>query len=133
VTPLLPRQMSGPLFPTGFCPDIGSHTVHPALARCPEPRPFGGRDGGLWEWSDLSCHSLVGSFKIEFFFFCFDEHRATGGGGSERPFFVCRSVDHPSCRSVPFCDITTACPRTCLRHINHKQSCHMPPRHSPLN
>jgi hypothetical protein len=23
----------------------------------------------LWEWPDLSCHSLVGSFKIEFFFF----------------------------------------------------------------
>jgi hypothetical protein len=69
-TPLLPTQMSGLLFPTGFCPDIGSHTVHPASARCPEPRLFGGRDGGLWEWPDLSCHSLVGSFKIEFFFFC---------------------------------------------------------------
>jgi hypothetical protein len=39
------------------------------LARCPEPRLFGGRDGGLWEWPDSSCHSLVGSFKIEFFFF----------------------------------------------------------------
>jgi hypothetical protein len=49
--------------------DIGSHTVHPALARCPEPRLFGGRDSGLWEWPDSSCHSLVGSFKIEFFFF----------------------------------------------------------------
>jgi hypothetical protein len=68
--PLLPTQMSGPLFPTGFCPDIGSHKVHPALARCPEPCLFGGRDGGgLWECSDSSCHSLVGSFKIEFFFF----------------------------------------------------------------
>jgi hypothetical protein len=51
------------------CPDIGSHTVHPASAWWPEPRLFRGRDGGLWEWSDLSCHSLVGSFKIEFFFF----------------------------------------------------------------
>jgi hypothetical protein len=69
VTPLLPTQMSGPLFPTGFCPDIGSHTVHPALARCTEPRLFGGRNGGLWEWPDLSYHSLVGSLKIEFFFF----------------------------------------------------------------
>jgi hypothetical protein len=69
VTPLLPTQMSGLLFPTGFCRDIGSHTVHPASARCPEPRLFGGRDGGLWEWPDSSCHSLVGSFKIEFFFF----------------------------------------------------------------
>jgi hypothetical protein len=45
--------------------------VHPASARCPEPRLFGGRDGGLWEWPDSSCHSLVGSFKIEFFFFSF--------------------------------------------------------------
>jgi hypothetical protein len=43
--------------------------VHPASARCPEPRLFGGRDGGLWEWSDLSCHSLVGSLKVEFFLF----------------------------------------------------------------
>jgi hypothetical protein len=56
--------MSGPLFPTGFCPDIGSHTVHLASARCPEPLFFGGRDGGLWEWPDLSCHSLVGSFFV---------------------------------------------------------------------
>jgi hypothetical protein len=68
VTPLLPTQMSGLLFPTGCCPDIGSHTVHPASARCPEPCLFGGRDGGLWEWPDSSCHSLVGSFKIEFIF-----------------------------------------------------------------
>jgi hypothetical protein len=59
--------MSGPLFPTGFCPDIGRHMVHPASAWCPEPRLFGGRDSGLWEWSDFSCHSLVGSFKKEFF------------------------------------------------------------------
>jgi hypothetical protein len=68
VTPHLPTQMSGLLFPTGFCPDIGSHTVHPALAWCPEPCLFGGRDGGLWEWPESSCHSLVGNFKIEFFF-----------------------------------------------------------------
>jgi hypothetical protein len=68
VTRLLPTQMSGLLFPTGFCSDIGSLTVHPASARCPEPCLFGGRDGGLWEWHDSSCHSLVGSFKIEFFF-----------------------------------------------------------------
>jgi hypothetical protein len=67
VTPLLPTRMSGLLFPTGFCPDIESHTVHPASAWCPEPRLFGGRDGGLWEWPDSSCHSLVGSFNIEFF------------------------------------------------------------------
>jgi hypothetical protein len=39
------------------------------FTRNSQPRLFGGRDGGLWEWSDLSCHSLVGSFKIEFFFF----------------------------------------------------------------
>jgi hypothetical protein len=32
------------------------------------PRLFRGRDGGLWEWPDSSCHSLVGGFKIEFFF-----------------------------------------------------------------
>jgi hypothetical protein len=69
VTPLLPKQMSGPWFLTGFYPDIGRHTVHTASAQCPEPRLFGGRDGGLWEWSDLPCHSLVGSFKIELFFF----------------------------------------------------------------
>jgi hypothetical protein len=50
-------------------PDIGSHTVQPASARCPEPRLFGGWDGGLWEWPGSSCHSLVGSFKIEFVFF----------------------------------------------------------------
>jgi hypothetical protein len=56
------------LFPTGFCPDIGSHTVHPALAWCPEPCLFGGRDGGLWEFSDLSCHSFIGSSKLDFFF-----------------------------------------------------------------
>jgi hypothetical protein len=59
--------MSGLLFPTGFCPDIGSYTVHPASAQCPEPRLFGSRDDGLWEWPDSSCHSLVGSFEIEFF------------------------------------------------------------------
>jgi hypothetical protein len=35
-------------------------------------RLFGGRDDGLWEWPDLSYHSLVGSFKIEFFFFLLD-------------------------------------------------------------
>jgi hypothetical protein len=29
---------------------------------------FGGWDGGLWEWADMSCHSLVGSFKIKFLF-----------------------------------------------------------------
>jgi hypothetical protein len=55
-------------FPLGFCPDIGSHMVHPASDRCPEPCLFRGQDGGLWEWSDLSCHSLVGSFKADFFF-----------------------------------------------------------------
>jgi hypothetical protein len=38
--------------------------VHPALVWCPEPHLFGGRDGELWEWSDLSCHSLVGSFSF---------------------------------------------------------------------
>jgi hypothetical protein len=37
--------------------------------------PFGGRDGGLWEWPDLSCHSLVGSFKIEFFFFVIEPQK----------------------------------------------------------
>jgi hypothetical protein len=51
-------------------------------ARCPEPRLFGGRDGGLWEWPDSSCHSLVGSFKIEFFFFLTDTPGALADGES---------------------------------------------------
>jgi hypothetical protein len=34
---------------------------------------FRGQDGGLWEWSDLPCHSLVVcSFKIEFFVSLFE-------------------------------------------------------------
>jgi hypothetical protein len=66
VTAMLRRNLK--IGSLGFCPDIGSQTVHPASAQCPEPRLFGGQDGGLWEWSDLSCHSLVGSFKIAFFF-----------------------------------------------------------------
>jgi hypothetical protein len=101
VTPLLPTQMSGLLFPTGFCPDIGSHTVHPASARCPEPCLFGGRDGGLWEWPDSSCHSLVGSFKIEFFFYylyCrertfYGETRSIKSMGFDGGFLILCEVD----------------------------------------
>jgi hypothetical protein len=36
--------------------------------------------GGLWEWSDLSSHSLVGSFKINFFFSTYQNLASSGAG-----------------------------------------------------
>jgi hypothetical protein len=37
--------------------------------QCTQPRPCAQNLGGLWEWPDLSCHSLIGSLKIELYFF----------------------------------------------------------------
>ena len=62
----LSHHCSITVFGSRSCISIRSITTLPR--HCKRIKIFGGRDGGLWEWPDSSCHSLVGSFKIEIFF-----------------------------------------------------------------